>query len=130
MLKKETIKIGIVGAGRTGTPLIEQFLKHKYLTVKCIVDMNFSAPGMKLAKKKGILASNDVSDLVKMGENIDLIFDVSGDPNLRRQLIDAYQRSSNKHTLIIHETIARLIITLALKKTVLVPSIHPKIQGL
>jgi len=130
MVEKEVVKIGIVGAGRTGTPLINEFLKHKYICIKGIIDFNLDAPGMKLAKKKGILTSNDVNELVKMGENVDLVFDVSGDPNLRRQLVDAYQRSANKHTLIVHETIARLIITLVLRKKTLVPSLHPKIQGL
>jgi predicted homoserine dehydrogenase-like protein len=130
MVEKEVINIGIVGAGRTGTPLIKEFLGHKYICIKGIIDLNLDAPGMKLAKKKGILASNDVNELVKIGENIDLIFDVSGDPNLRRQIVEAYQKSSNKHTLIIHETVARLIITLALRKKVLVPSLHPKIQGI
>jgi len=130
MAEKEVVNVAIVGAGRTGTPLIKELLNHKYVNIVSIIDLNLDAEGMKIGKGKGIHTATNVQELVNLGEKVDLVFDVSGDPNVRRQLVEAYQKSSNKHTLIVHETIARLIVTLVLKLDKLVPSFHPKIQGI
>lgn len=130
MAEKEVINVAIVGAGRTGTPIIKEFLTHPYINIVSIIDLNPEAEGMKIGKEKGIHTATNVQELVNLGEKVDLVFNVAGDPNVRRQLVEVYQKSSNKHTLITHETIARLIVTLVLKLDKLVPSFHPKIQGI
>ncbi len=126
----EVITVGIIGAGRSGTPIIKELLKHNYVKIVSIVDLNPEAEGMKIGKARGIHTATNAQDLINLGEKVDLVFNLAGDPNLRRQLADAYQKSSNKHTIIVHETIARLIVTLVLKLDKLVPSFHPKIQGI
>ncbi|MDP3013225.1 MAG: hypothetical protein Q8M92_03220, partial [Candidatus Subteraquimicrobiales bacterium] len=65
-------RIGIIGGGRTGLPLMGEFMKYSYIEIKGVADLNPDTLGMKLAKENGIYTTTDGMDLVKLGEELDL----------------------------------------------------------
>lgn len=129
-MKQETVKVGIIGAGRTGTPLIKGFLQFSYIKILCVCDLNSDAEGMLIAREKNIFTTTNIEDVVNLGEELDLVINVTGDPTLRKRLVNYYLRTANAHTIIVHEKIARLMVSLAQRSAELMKSLHPRIEGL
>lgn len=125
----KSAKVAIVGGGRTGTPLIRDFLKYDYIQIMGVADVSPDAEGVKLAKENNLYTTTDAMDLAKMGEDIDIIIEVSGDPAVTPKLKEYYQETGNKHTIIMHDLIARLMISLAEESDHLVRTYHPQDNG-
>jgi len=51
----------------------------------------------------------DAMEVVTMGAKVDIIFDLTGDPELRKKLRVALQESHNLHTVIAPEVVAHLL---------------------
>jgi len=51
----------------------------------------------------------DAMEIVSLGAKVDIIFDLTGDPELRRKLRAALQASHNQHTVIAPEVMAHLL---------------------
>jgi len=128
--KEEIIRVGIIGAGRTGVPLIKGFLQFPYIKILCVCDLDPDAEGMKIARKKKFFTTTNIEDVVNLGEELDLVINVTGDPTLRKRLVNYYLRTANQHTIIVHETIARLMVSLAERSAELMKSLHPQVEGL
>lgn len=127
--KSEIVRVGIIGAGRTGTPLIKGFLQFSYIKILCVCDLNPDAEGMKVAREKNIFTTTNIEDVVNLGDELDLVINVTGDPTLRKRLVNYYLRTANAHTIIVHETIARLMVSLAERSQELMKSLHPQFEG-
>jgi acetaldehyde dehydrogenase (acetylating) len=106
------IRIAIVGAGETGTPLLEQLLAAEFVKVVGIADLNPDAPGMTLARQKNVKTCTDFMDLARMGEDIDIFIDVTGVHKVRDALRHYMQETDNHHTIIMHELVAVLMVSL------------------
>ncbi len=126
----EKVKIALIGAGRTGTPLLKELLKYPYVEVVGVADLNLEAEGVKLAREKGIYTTADPMELVKKGEEIDILIEVSGDKGLKRRIKDYFEEIGNKKTIIMHDLVARLLITVCTGQQELVPSFHPEDVGI
>jgi predicted dehydrogenase len=50
----DKVRIAIVGGGRTGTPLIEQFMDIPYVELMGVADVDPESPGAQLAKDNGV----------------------------------------------------------------------------
>jgi hypothetical protein len=48
-------------------------------------------------------------DVVSLGAKVDIIFDLTGDPELRKKLRIALQETHNQHTVIAPEVVAHLL---------------------
>jgi glyceraldehyde-3-phosphate dehydrogenase/erythrose-4-phosphate dehydrogenase len=107
------IRIAIIGAGETGTPLLRQLLQATYVDVVGLADLRDDQPGIALAKAHGIPTTNDFMDLARMGRAIDIVIDVTGVAKVRDTLRQHYQASENTHTVIMHELIAVLLMSLS-----------------
>jgi glyceraldehyde-3-phosphate dehydrogenase/erythrose-4-phosphate dehydrogenase len=110
--------IGIVGAGHASIEMLHQLLKADYVTITGIADMNDNAPGIALARAHGIPTSTDMADILADGEKLDILIDVTGVKKVRDMLRKHMQESGNQHTVIMHERISALMISLANKKLV------------
>lgn len=126
----DIVKVALIGCGRTGEPLLRELLKHKYINVMGIADINENSAGMRFARSKKIPVTANFLDLAKKGEKIDMIIDVSGDEKVRKALKAHYKKSKNKHTIIIHELIARLIVSMSQRLDKLIKTHHPHIKGI
>jgi len=67
--------------------------------------------GLKMAEEAG-LATGTVEDIVAEGSAVDVIFDLTGSPDVRQQLREKLAAAGNRHTVIAPESIARLMWTL------------------
>lgn len=125
----DKIKVGLIGAGRTGTPLLKELMKFRYIEIIGVADLNPKAQGIKLAAVKKIFTTAKPMELVRKAADIDILIEVSGDAKLKKGIKDYLKKSKNKRTIIMHDLIARLFISVATKKTKLIPGFHPKDIG-
>lgn len=126
----DKVRIGLIGAGRTGTPLLKEFLKYRYVEVIGVADISEKAPGVRLAAAKGIFTTTKPMDLVKKSVDIDILIEVSGDLKLKKRIKEYLAKSRNKKTIIMHDLIARLFISMMTKKAKLIPGFHPEDVGI
>ncbi len=57
------IRVAIAGAGKAGSSLLEIFSKSREIDLVGIVDIDSNAPGLNLAKKKGIYTADNIMAL-------------------------------------------------------------------
>ena len=126
----DKINIGLIGAGRTGTPLLQEMIKYSYINIIGVADLNASAEGMKVAADNGIFVTTNPVDLISKGDEIDILVEVSGDPTIKKVIKDYLQNTNNKKTIIMHDMIARLFISMTTRQTSLIPSLHPDDIGI
>jgi len=107
------IRIAVIGAGETGTPLLRQLLDAAFIDLLGVADLSDTQPGMQLAKSRGVRTTNDFMDLARLGEGVDIIIDVTGVSKVRDQLRHYLQETGNHHTIIMHELIAVLLMSLS-----------------
>ena len=114
----EKFRIVVIGAGETGTPLLQQLLTSSFVTVLGVADLNLGLPGIALAQAHGVPVTDNLMDLVQQGQAVDIIIDVTGAPKVREQLRHYMVESRNTHTIIMHEHIALLMMSLSAGKLV------------
>ncbi|MCE1243982.1 oxidoreductase [Oryzomicrobium sp.] len=108
-----SFRIAVIGAGETGTPLLKQLLAAPFVQVLGVADLDLSLPGIALAREHGVTVTNNFMDLAGKGEEVDIIIDVTGAPKVRETLRQHMIDSGNSHTLILHERIALLMMSLS-----------------
>ncbi|MHB9004474.1 MAG: Gfo/Idh/MocA family oxidoreductase [Coriobacteriia bacterium] len=126
----ETVNVAIVGAGRAATPLIQDFLNRPFIKIVGIADKNPDSPGAVLARENGILFTEHADVLAAKGSEIDLLFDLSGDPSVKPALKDAFVVQGNRTTIIAHDLIARLIQSICQGSDTLIEAVHPADRGI
>lgn len=126
----EQVSVALIGAGRTGTPLLSEMLKYSYVNIVGVADLNPDAEGMALAKENGVFTTTDPVALISKGDEIDILVEVSGDVTLKKVIKDYFQNTSNKKTIIMHDLIARLFISMTTQQQDLIPSFHPDDVGI
>lgn len=104
--------IAIIGAGNAGLEMMQKLIDASFVNIVAIVDRCDDAPGMVLAREKGIATTNDFVDLFKDSDDLDIIIDVTGIHAVREQLRKYMQESNNRHTVIMHERISALLVSL------------------
>lgn len=127
---QDKVRIAVVGGGRTGTPLIERFVGIPYVELVGVADKDAESPGAKLAREKGVFFTTDALLFASKGDEIDMLIEVSGDPSVKRRLKDAFISEGNRHTIIMHDLVARLMISMISEADHLVPSFHPDDEGI
>lgn len=125
----DTVRIAVVGGGRTGAPLIDDLLKRPYVQLVGVADVDADSPGALLAKAAGVPFTTDALLFAADGDRIDLLIEVSGDGTVKRRLKDAFIKAGNRHTIIMHDLIARLLMTMVTDADDLMPSLHPDDVG-
>ena len=128
-MSDEKVRVAIVGGGRTGAPLIEAFLGTPYVDLVGVADTNPDCAGAALARENGIFFTTDAMLFASKGDEIDLLFEVSGDLSVKRRLKDAFIQEGNRHTIIVHDLVARLVTSIVTESDTLVPSMHPDDDG-
>jgi predicted homoserine dehydrogenase-like protein len=126
----EKINVALIGAGRTGTPLLKEMIKYSYINIVGVADLNEAAEGMRMAEDNGLFATTNPVDLISKGEEIDILVEVSGDPSLKKVIKDYMQNTNNKKTIIMHDLVARLFISMTTRQDKLIPSLHPDDVGI
>lgn len=125
----DKIRIAIVGGGRTGAPLLEALSALPYIEIIGVADRDPDSTGARFAKEHGIFHTEEASVLGAKAHEIDLIIEVSGDPSVKPVLKEAFRAQGNTETIIVHDLVARLLMTLAIGADELAPSMHPSDRG-
>lgn len=114
----QAFRIVVIGAGETGTPLLQQLLNAPFVQVLGVADLNLELPGIALAREHKVPVTDNFMDLVSQGAQVDIIIDVTGASKVREQLRQYMVDSRNTHTVIMHEQIALLMMSLSAGKLV------------
>ncbi|MEZ5445523.1 MAG: oxidoreductase [Gammaproteobacteria bacterium] len=114
----KVFRIAMIGAGETGAPLLKQLIAASFVEVVGVADLNLDLPGVRLARDNGIRVTSDFMELARDGEKVDIIIDVTGSAGVRETLRQHMMKTGNQHTLIMHERIALLMVSLSLGRAV------------
>lgn len=109
----EFIKIGVIGGGKTGTPLIQKLLEYDFIKLIGVADVSLEAPGVLLAKDKDIFITQDYMEIANMDKKVDIIIDVSGDKEVREKIRIHFNETFNHHTILMPELIVVLMMSMA-----------------
>ncbi|CUA85503.1 MULTISPECIES: oxidoreductase [Gulbenkiania] len=112
----EKIRVGMIGAGETGTPLLLQLLEAPFVKMVGVADLNLELPGIRLAQEHGVPVTSNFIEIAEQGEEVDIIIDVTGSRKVREDLRRFMQFSGNAHTVIVHERVAILMMSLCAGK--------------
>lgn len=103
--------IAIIGLGRIGSAFLETMLKKKQnINLVCVAEVG-DTPGKACAKEAGVKIVS-LDEIVALGDGVDIIFELTGVPAVRRELRTKMLETNNLHTVIASETVARLIAAL------------------
>lgn len=107
----QKLQIVVIGAGETGTPLLQQLLNASFVQLRGVADLDPKQPGMVLAREHGVPVTTNFMELID--HSVDIVIDVSGAPEVREVLRSNMVDTDNSHTLIVHESIALLMMSLS-----------------
>ena len=102
-------RIAIIGLGRIGSAFLMQMLKKRNLglEISCVAESQ-ATPGRAMAQEAGLKILS-LDEVVALGDKVDVIFELTGLPQVRRELRDKLVASQNKQTVIASESIVRVI---------------------
>lgn len=101
------LNIAIIGLGRIGSAFLGAMKNKPNINLFCVAE-HTDTPAKAEAASAGIMIST-LDEIVGMSEMLDIIFDLTGIPDVRKELREKLQATSNTHTVIATETITRLI---------------------
>lgn len=111
-MNTEHFKIAVIGAGHAGIELLQKLFEAEFVDIVGVADTKQDAPGMLLAREHQILTTTDMNSLLVNSFEIDIIIDVTGVKAVRDALRSHMQESGNYHTVIMHERISALLLSL------------------
>ena len=114
----ERIRIAMIGAGETGAPLLKQLLAAPFVEVIGVAELDAKLAGVLLAREAGVPVTDNFIELAEQGERVDIIIDLTGSRKVREDLRRFLQFAGNTHTVIMHERIALLMLSLSLGELV------------
>ncbi len=117
-------RIAIIGLGRVGGEFLKKMvgMKEKGIEVVAVAELS-ETPGKVLARSYDIPVKSD-KEIVNMGSDVDIIFDMSGIASVRRGLREMLSVSQNYHTVIAPENIAHFIWVLISSEKL--PEVHER----
>ncbi|WP_310446050.1 hypothetical protein [Thiobacillus sp.] len=110
----QVVKVALLGLGEVGETFAEHFLEkiqedHVKVEIVAAAHHNLESPVALGFIQNGVPVFKDALEVVSMGAKVDIIFDLTGDPELRKKLRVALQETHNKHTVIAPEVVAHLL---------------------
>lgn len=108
------IRIALLGLGNVGQTFAEHFLEkiqeHSApVEIVAVADHHTDSPVALGFSQNGVPVYQDALDVVKLGDQVDIIFDFTNNTQLRQELRLKLLESKNRHTLIATEVVARLL---------------------
>ena len=105
------VKIAIAGLGRVGCKFLMELSSQAGCRIKIIaaVEADPDAPGVKIAEDLKITVFREASELLKLGDQIDVVFDLTGSVEFRKALRSGLANSVNRHTVVAPEVIAFIV---------------------
>ncbi|MHB8867320.1 MAG: hypothetical protein ACYC6T_10030 [Thermoleophilia bacterium] len=127
--QSEIVTVGVIGAGRRMTPLLSRMLEYDYVDVRMVVDASPSAPGVLIAQSLGVHTSDKVEELFAILGEIDFLFCVNDDNELKDRVISEFRRTNNRRTIFFNELASRFITSLTKDARHLMQLVPPHAWG-
>ncbi|HQT26636.1 MAG TPA: NAD(P)-binding domain-containing protein [Burkholderiales bacterium] len=100
--------IAIIGLGRIGSAFLGAMMqKQQSINLVCVAERS-DTPAKSQAIAAGIRVAT-LDEIVSMNDAVDIVFDLTGIPDVRKELREKLQGTNNRHTIVASESIARLI---------------------
>jgi ketol-acid reductoisomerase len=105
----EQQNVAIIGLGRVGSVFLERLLQldQHGVNIVCIAELKETS-GRLLAQDNDVKIV-DLNEMVAISDDIEIIFDLTGDEKIRQTLRDKLASVNNYYTIVAPENIARLI---------------------
>jgi homoserine dehydrogenase len=111
---RHVVKVALLGLGEVGERFAEHFLEkiqeeHVNVEIVAVAHRNLESPVALGFIHSKVPVFQNALDVVSLGAKVDIIFDLTGDPELRKKLRIALQETHNQHTVIAPEVVAHLL---------------------
>ncbi len=108
------IRVALLGLGNVGENFAEHFLEQiqegqRPIEIVAVAHHHMDSPVALGFAQSGVPVYEDATEVIKMGENVDIIFDLTGSAEVRQNLRKGMMDSGNKHTVIAPEVFANLL---------------------
>ena len=108
------IRVALLGLGEVGQTFAEHFLEKIQehgapVQIVAVADHNIDSPVALGFSQNGVPVFEDALDVAKLGEQVDIIFDLTNNSRLRQELRLKLLETKNRHTLIATEVVAKLL---------------------
>ncbi|RLJ70541.1 homoserine dehydrogenase-like protein [Hydrogenivirga caldilitoris] len=113
-----TVKVAIAGLGKVGSVFLDALLEAGAHNIKvvAVAEPIEEKEAVRKAKEAGAGYFKDARNLLEaLGDEIDVLFDLTGDAVLRTELHEILSRQSNRNTVIVPEKVAYLVWALITK---------------
>ena len=101
--------IAIIGLGRVGSAFLGEILRLQERGINLAYAVERAdTPGKAQAIAAGIQMLT-IDEMINLGEQVDVIFDLTGNHDVRKELRKKLVATNNSHTVIASETVARVI---------------------
>lgn len=108
------IRVALLGLGNVGENFAEHFLEkiqegQRPIEIVAVAHHHTDSPVALGFAQNGVPVYEDAGEVIKMGESVDIIFDLTGSAEVRQSLRKGMMDSGNKHTVIAPEIFANLL---------------------
>ena len=108
------IKIAILGLGEIGQTFAEHLLARIQeggmpIEIVGVAHRHLDSPIVLGFQQSKVPVFADALEIIELGEQVDIIFDLTGNPVVRQGLREGLQKSGNRHSVIAPETFANLL---------------------
>ena len=112
MTKK--IKVALLGMGEVGQAFAEQLLERIQISgipveIAAVAHHHLDSPVVLGFQQNKVAVFKDAMDVLEMDEEIDIIFDLTGNPSITQSLRIRLIEKKNRHTFIAPEVMAQLL---------------------
>lgn len=108
------IKVALLGLGSVGETFAEHFLEkiqeqHINVEIVAVASRHLDSPVAMGFAHSNVPVFQDALEVVNLGEKVDIIFDLTGNEDLRKSLRARLQETNNRHTVLAPEVFAHLL---------------------
>lgn len=110
-MENRTVGVAILGLGKVGSFMLKKFLEKEARGIRVVgvCEKLLVTEGVRLAKEKGIPVCENPADLAKVNSKTDFVFELTGVPRIREELVQALARSGNKDAIIVPDVLAHFV---------------------
>lgn len=110
----DKIKVAILGLGNIGQEFAEHLLARIQesgmpIEIVGVAHRYLDTPVVLGFQQSGVSVFQDALEITNLGESVDIIFDLTGNTDIRQGLRDRLRESGNHHSVIAPENFAKLL---------------------
>lgn len=108
------INVALLGLGRIGHQFTASLTRHiaeggKPINIVAVAERDPNSQAAKDLEELGVPVYTDATEIVGLGDKVDIIFDLTGVPSVRQTIREKLQELNNHHTVLVPEIFARLL---------------------